>query len=195
MKIVLERPRKERKLPTVLSPEEVMRIFSKIKNLKHRSIMLLIYSCGLRISECVNLKISDIDSGRMCIHLRAAKGKKDRLVPLPKQMLGVLRTYYKDYLPKEYLFEGQAQHGIRSKYSTSSIRAVLGRATRAAGIKKHVTPHTLRHSYATHMLENGIGLRTIQQLLGHNSSKTTEIYTHVSINHILQTANPLDFIK
>ena len=194
--IHIDRPKKEQKLPTVLSQQEVKRIFQNISNRKHRMILSIIYSCGLRIGELINLKIEDIDSDRMCINIRQGKGKKDRMVPLPKQLLKGLRLYYKEYKPKVFLFEGANQNGNGSvPYSSSSIRSVLKRAVRAARINKKVVVHTLRHSYATHLYENGVNLRSIQMLLGHSSSKTTEIYTHVGNSHLLKTANPLDFME
>lgn len=184
----LERPRKEKTLPIVLSKEEVKRILNQIENLKHRTIIKTIYGCGLRIGEACDLKIADIDSDRMIIHIKMAKGKKDRLVSLPYTLLTDLRNYYKEYQPKEYLFEGQKG----GRYSSSSIRKVLQRACRKAGIKKAVKAHSLRHSYATHLLEMGTDLRHIQKLLGHQSSKTTEIYTHVSTDQLRRIASPLD---
>ena len=186
-----ERPKREKRLPIVLSPEEVRSIFDQIDNIKHRTILMVIYSSGLRISELLNLKINDIDSKRMLIHIKGSKGKKDRLVILSEVALKMLRKYYIDYKPKYWLFEG-ANGGI---YSSSSCQAILKRAVSSAGIKKHVTLHTLRHSFATHLLENGTDLRYIQSLLGHNSSRTTEIYTHVSQTHLQKIKSPLDLIS
>ncbi len=171
----LDRPKKEIKLPVVLSKTEVSDFFNQVQNLKHRSIIALLYSCGLRVSELINLKISDIDSKRMQVAIRSAKGNKDRYVPLDVKVLALLRVYYQHYKPVHFLFNGQES----TKYSSTSIRAIIRDASIKAGIRKNVTPHTLRHSYATHLLESGTDLRYIQVLLGHNSVKTTEVYTHV----------------
>ena len=184
----LHRPRKENKLPKVLSKNEVKRIFDATQNIKHKCILMLIYSAGLRRSELLNLKPTDIDSERMVIHINGAKGKKDRISLLSDNLLQLLRLYYKEYHPKQYLFEGQ--NG--GKYSPTSVANILKKATAKAGIKKTVTPHMLRHSFATHLLEQGTDLRYIQELLGHNNSKTTEIYTHVSKNAIDKIKNPMD---
>ena len=184
----LHRPRKENKLPKVLSKNEVKRIFDATKNIKHKCILMLIYSAGLRRSELLNLKPTDIDSERMVIHINSAKGKKDRISLLSDNLLQLLRQYYKEYHPNKYLFEGQ--NG--GKYSPTSVANILKKAALKAGIKKTVTPHMLRHSFATHLLEQGTDLRYIQELLGHNSSKTTEIYTHVSKKAIDKIRNPMD---
>ena len=172
-----KRPKREYRLPNVLSKQEVKLILDVPKNIKHRTMLSLIYACGLRRSELINLKISNIDSKRNIISIIQSKGKKDRIIPLPKSILLMLREYYKAYKPKYWLFEGQK---VDSQYSPQSLQAVLKQAIARANIKKPVTLHWLRHSYATHLLENGVDLRYIQELLGHSSSKTTEIYTHVS---------------
>ena len=184
----LDRPRKVFRLPTVLSQDEVKRILSQVQNLKHQAILQTIYGCGLRLSELIHLNIQDIDSDRMVLVIRQAKGGKDRLVPLPNRLLHLLRRYYQTYKPKEHLFEGQSG----GHYGRSSVRHIFNRACRGAGIRKKATLHTLRHSYATHLLESGTDLRYIQVLLGHNSSKTTEIYTHVSELHLQKIISPLD---
>jgi len=184
----LHRPQKEHKLPKVLSKNEVRRIIEATENLKHKCILMLLYSAGLRRSELINLKISDVDSERMVIHVTGAKGKKDRITLLSEKLLELLRHYYKGYRPKYYLFEGQAG----GKYSPTSVANILRSAAQKAGIRKQVTPHMLRHSFATHLLEQGTDLRYIQELLGHNSSKTTEIYTHVSRQAIDKIKNPMD---
>lgn len=186
----IERPRKEKKLPNVLSKEEVKAILDKAKNKKHKAILATIYSCGLRRSELINLEISDVDSSRMLLKVRGAKGKKDRYVQLSKSLLPLLREYYLDYKPEKYLFNGQN----KMQYSASSITKLLKRYAKQAGIHKNVTPHMLRHSFATHHLEQGTDLRYIQQWLGHNSSKTTEIYTHVSEKTFHNFKNPIDDI-
>lgn len=184
----IHRPRKEKKLPQVLSKNQIRDILNSCNNIKHRCIITLLYSAGLRRGEVLNLKITDIDSQRMVLIIRGAKGKKDRLSLLSNHALIMLREYYKQYRPEEYLFEGQ--NG--SKYSAESIAKIFKRAVLKTNIKRHVTPHTLRHSFATHLLEQGTDLRYIQKLLGHNSSKTTEIYTHVSCNSLNKINNPFD---
>jgi integrase/recombinase XerD len=166
----IDRPKKEKSLPVVLSEEEIVRIIRAVENIKHRAILMVIYSAGLRISECINLKIKDIDSSRMQIRVEQAKGKKDRYTILSEKTLYFLRTYFLEYKPKVYLFEGQTG-GI---YSKRSIQNIFKAAASKAGIQKQVTVHTLRHSFATHLLENGVNLRYIQSLLGHSSSKTTD---------------------
>lgn len=184
----LYRPNKEHKLPKVLSKNEVKNILSSCNNIKHKCILMLIYSAGLRRSELLNLKLSDIDSERMVVIIREAKEKKDRISLLSEKILGFLREYYKKYRPKQYLFEGQGG----GKYSPTSVANILRKAAIKAGIRKNVTPHMLRHSFATHLLEQGTDLRYIQELLGHKSSKTTEIYTHVSKRAIDKIKNPID---
>ena len=184
----LHRPKKEFKLPKVLSKNEVKKIFDVTHNLKHKCILMLIYSAGLRRSELLNLTILDIDSERMLIHINSAKGKKDRVSILSQNLLRLLRRYYEKFKPKKYLFEGQPGE----KYSASSVANILRKAANKAGIRKTVTPHMLRHSFATHLLEQGTDLRYIQELLGHNSSRTTEIYTHVSNKAINKINNPID---
>ena len=184
----LHRPNKEYKLPKVLSKNEVKKILDSCNNLKHYCILLLIYSAGLRRSELINLKVADINSERMIINIIGAKGKKDRISLLSDNTLRILRKYYKKYQPKEYLFEG-AKGG---KYSPTSVTKILKKATLKADLQKNVTPHMLRHSFATHLLEQGTDLRYIQELLGHNSSKTTEIYTHVSKKSLSKINNPVD---
>jgi integrase/recombinase XerD len=184
---MLERPIKEQTLPEVLSEDEVKRILKATPNLKHRTILTVIYSAGLRISEAVNLKIKDIDSQRMQIRVEQSKGKKDRYTILSKKTLELLREYFKKYRPTEYLFEGMS-----GQYSKRSIQAFYQRSVESAGILKEVTVHTLRHSFATHMLENGTDIRYIQVLLGHASSKTTEIYTHVTTKGFDQLKSPFD---
>ncbi len=183
----IERPRKDRKLPEILSKNDVYNIISATENIKHKAALALLYACGLRIGELINLKLIDIDSKRMCIKISNAKGAKDRIVPLPINVLNLLRRYYKVYLPKTYLFNGIDG----GKYTAISVRNVLKRSTRHAGLRKNVTPHMLRHSYATHMLENGTDIRYIQAILGHNSIKTTEIYTHVSSKNVLAIKSPI----
>ena len=184
----IERPRKEKLLPSVLSEAEVKKIIENISNLKHKCLIMTCYSAGLRISEALNLKPADIDSKRMMIHIRGGKGKKDRITLLSSRLLELLREYYRLYKPVEYLFTGQ----MGGQYSERSAQLVLKEAARRAGITRHVTLHTLRHSFATHLLENGTDLRYIQSLLGHSSPKTTQIYTHITTKGFDQIKNPLD---
>lgn len=184
----IERPKKEKKLPAVLSIEEVKAIFNNITNLKHKTLLSLLYSGGLRIGEALNLKIDDIDSTRMLIHIKQAKGKKDRYTLLSYSFLKLLRDYYLAYKPKTFLFEGQ--HG--KKYSNASAQAVLKKSLKNTNISKKVTLHTLRHTFATHLLENGTDIRYIQELLGHSSPKTTMIYTHVTQTSLKNIKNPFD---
>jgi site-specific recombinase XerD len=184
----LDRPRKERNLPVVLSKQEVKSILNAIDNIKHKAIIAMLYGSGLRRSELIELKIKDINSDRMTVFVRGAKGNKDRYSLLSKKVLEILRLYIRRYRPKVYLFEGAS--GV--KYSGSSIRMILKRAVEKAKINARVTPHSLRHSFATHLLEDGVDLRYIQTLLGHSSSKTTEIYTHVAKTAVLNIKSPLD---
>jgi len=175
-------------LPEVFSIEEVESILDNINNIKHKTLISLIYSAGLRRSEAQNLQINDIDSKRNLMRIRQAKGKKDRYVPLSKNLLNLLRDYYKQYKPKTYLFEGE--NG--GQYSTTSMSRILKKAAEKAGIRKRVHLHMLRHSFATHLLEQGADLRIIQEILGHNSIKTTTKYTHIADNHLKNLKNPFD---
>lgn len=184
----LQRPQKDKKLPVVLSIDEVKKIFDATTNLKHKTLLSLLYSAGLRIGEAINLKITDIDSKRMVIHIKGAKGKKDRYTLLSDLFLNLLRDYYKQYKPKNYLFEGHN----KDQYSSASAQKILKNATKKAGLTKSITLHSLRHSFATHLLENGTDIRYIQVLLGHSSPKTTMIYTHVSETSIRKIKNPFD---
>jgi len=188
----LKRPRRSRKLPEILSPGEVEDLIKSIRNLKQKAMMSLIYACGLRRSEILNLRMNSVDSKRGLLIIRGAKGNKDRIAPLPLSMIEMLRTYYKDYKPRYWLFEGSK---AGEKYTESSIQQVFRHAVKKAGITKYVTVHTLRHSYATHLLENGVDLRFIQSILGHKSSKTTEIYTHVTTKSIEKIKSPFDNLK
>lgn len=180
--------RKERKLPDVLSIEEIKSIINCIENLKHRTIISLIYSCGLRISECVNLKIKDIDSKRMLVRIDQSKGNKDRFIPISNKMLLLLREYYKEYKPTEFLFEGQ----FAKYYSARSIQAILKQAVKKCKIKKQITVHSLRHSYATHLLEQGTDISLIQKILGHKDIKTTLLYTQISTTQLNKITNPFE---
>ncbi|WP_298532129.1 site-specific tyrosine recombinase/integron integrase [uncultured Algibacter sp.] len=184
----IERPRKSKKLPVVLSKQDIQSMIENTINLKHKCIISLLYSAGLRRSELLNLELTDIDSNRMLIRVRDAKGNKDRYTLLSEKALIDLRLYYKQYKPKTYLFEGQT----KEQYSPNSVGVVVSNAAKKAGIKIPVSAHILRHSFATHLLESGIDIRYIQMLLGHNSTKTTEIYTHVAKNSFDFIKNPLD---
>jgi len=184
-----ERPRREHKLPNVLSKQEIAAILGASPNVKHKTMLSLIYACGLRRNELLNLKPENIDSKRHLLIILNAKGKKDRVVPISDKVIEMLREYYKAYKPKIWLFEGQKKG---EKYSEKSIQSVLKQALENARISKPVTLHWLRHSYATHLLESGTDLRYIQELLGHKSSKTTEIYTHVTEKSIQKIKSPFD---
>jgi site-specific recombinase XerD len=190
----LPRPQKERKLPDVLTEKEVSRIFSEVKNLKHRTMLMFAYASGLRVSELISIRVEDIDTGRKLVHIRGGKGKKDRYTILSESLVGVLHVYWKIYGlgATGWLFPGASdgQH-----LSVRSIQAVFERAVKSAGITKPVSMHTLRHSFATHLLEHGTDLRYIQALLGHQSSRTTEIYTHVSTKSIGKIKSPLDYLS
>ena len=185
----IHRPRKEHKLPNVLSKEEVKQILEAPRNLKHRAMLSLIYACGLRRSELLHLKPMHIDSKRKLLIIKQGKGRKDRVAPLSEKIIELLREYYKAYRPQEWLFEGQ---NAGDRYTATSLQNVLKQALRKSNIKKPVTLHWLRHSFATHLLENGTDLRYIQEILGHKSSKTTEIYTHVSSKSLQNIKSPFD---
>jgi site-specific recombinase XerD len=182
------RPRKERKLPDVLSKEEIAAMIKSTENKKHKCLIAVIYSCGLRRSEALNLKIEEIDIKRMQVKIRGAKGKKDRYVPLAQKTLVYLNEYYQNDEPKIFVFEVKPG----KKYSATSVYNVIKKTAQNAGVQKRVYPHILRHSFATHNLEQGMDLRFIQELLGHESSKTTEIYTHVSQKDLQKFKNPFD---
>jgi integrase/recombinase XerD len=173
------RPRKRHHLPDVLSKEEIGKMIKVSGNLKHKCIVALIYSCGLRRSEAINLKLEDIDSKRMLIKVRDGKGGKDRYIGFSEHLLTLLKEYYREYRPSVYLFQGQ-NGGM---YSAESVWKVIRNVALQAGIKKHVHPHILRHSFATHHIEQGVDIRFIQEWLGHESIKTTQRYTHVAGNN------------
>ncbi len=184
----LKRPNRSRLLPTVLSKEEVIDLLRYTKNLKHRAILAMIYSAGLRISELLNLQLAHIDVDRRQILVKNSKGRKDRNVILAESIIPLMNNYLMSYRPDMYFVEGKPFQ----KYSAESIRAFLHRSSKIAKITKNVTPHTLRHSYATHLLENGIDLRYIQELLGHSKPETTMIYTHVTKKDLMKIESPLD---
>ena len=185
----IQRPRREKRLPNVLSKNEVKTILEAPTNIKHRAMLSLIYACGLRRSELLNLTLKDILSDRNLLFIRQSKGKKDRVIPIGNKLIEMLRDYYKAFKPKTWLFEGQFPN---TKYSEKSLENVLKQSLSKAKITKKVSLHWLRHSYATHLLENGTDLRYIQELLGHSSSRTTEIYTHVSTRNLQQIRSPFD---
>lgn len=182
--------RKPAKLPVVLTKSEIERILKVTTNLKHKTILLLIYSAGLRLGELLNLKIGDINSETMKIHIRQSKGKKDRYVMLSENVLKLVKSYYGKYKPKNYLIEGQ-KGGM---YSPKSVQSILKSALLKANIKKKASVHTLRHSFATHLLDDGTDIRYIQELLGHKRIETTQIYTHVSSYSINKIKSPADSI-
>ncbi len=184
----IERPRKSRILPKVLSKEEVSSILKRLTNLKHRCIVEMLYSAGLRRSELINLRKGDVQYERKSIFIRGSKGRKDRTSILSETLSAELKDYLRSYKPNYWLFEGIN----RKQYSATSIANIVNRAAIEAGIEKKVTPHMLRHSFATHLLEQGVDIRYIQILLGHGSSKTTEIYTHVSTTALAKIKSPLD---
>ena len=184
----LPRPKKPLVLPKVMGKESITRIIQSMDNLKYQSMLMLAYAAGLRVSEIVALKLVDIDSDRMCINIRRAKGKKDRVVALSPILLDHLRDYFRAYRPKEWLFEGQGG----GQYSARSVQQVFKDAKALAGVKTPGGIHTMRHSFATHLLESGTDIRFIKDLLGHNSLSTTLRYTHVSLKQITLIKSPLD---
>jgi len=184
----IPRPKKKSSLPKAFSKTDIAKIFAHVGNPKHLLMLKLCYGMGLRVSEIVNLKITHIDSGRMVVHIEAAKGKVDRYVTLPSSILDDLRNYYRAYRPKIYLFEGQ----FGGQYSIRSVQAVFKNAMRRAKINKSVGIHGLRHSYATHLMECGTDMSFIQKLLGHKDIKTTEIYAKVSNRQLGSIKSPLD---
>jgi site-specific recombinase XerD len=184
----LERPMKDKRLPEVLSQEEVMSVFEALDNIKHKTMLMLIYSAGLRRSEMLSLRIGDADFNRSIVFIRGGKGHKDRQTVLSQNLIPLLDQYLKEYKPSFWLFEGPPGE----RYSASSLQQVFKNAARKAGLKKMVRLHMLRHSFATHLLESGTSTRYIQVLLGHESPKTTEIYAHVSRFALDKIQSPLD---
>jgi len=188
----LPRPRKESQLPTVLSQSEVARLLRAPRNLKHRALLLLLYSSGLRVSELVRLRCDDVDEDRGLLRVRRGKGAKDRYTLLADRAIQALKLYREAYEPRRWLFPG----GRPDRHlTTRSVQKVVARAARDTGLEKHVTPHTLRHSFATHLLEGGTNLRIIQELLGHASSRTTQRYTHVARSTFESIRSPLDNLE
>lgn len=184
----IPRPKRAEKLPKVLNDKEIKKLFATTSNLKHRMILMLAYGMGLRVSEVIQLKVTDIDSRRMQVFIEAGKGKKDRYVNLPTSILDDLRNYYKEYLPIKYLFEGQ----YGGQYTVRSVQAVFKNAMKNAKINKRVGVHGLRHSYATHLLEAGTDMTFIQHLLGHHDIKTTQIYAKIGRKEVQKVVSPLD---
>ena len=187
----IPRPKKEKRLPVVLNQSEIKRIFEAVSNLKHRAILYLIYSSGLRVSEVVRLKPEDIDSEQMQIRIRQGKGSKDRYTIISRAAVSELRKYWKQYKPRTWLFEGAKE---RAHITERSVQQVFETAVKKAKIVKSASVHSLRHSFATHLLEQGVDLRYIQELLGHKSPTTTEIYTHVTRSDLNKIISPLDRI-
>jgi site-specific recombinase XerD len=189
-------PKRPRKLPTVLSPEEVARLIDSARNLMHRTMLMTLYATGLRRAELCHLKVTDIDSERMVIHVHQGKGSRDRDVLLTPKLLDTLREYWRWMKPKTYLFPGMVNNWRADVPITEKIVwAAVDEAARQAGIKKHVSPHTLRHSFATHMLEAGADLRTIQVLLGHSKLEHSTVYLHLSRRHLQAIPSPLEAIE
>jgi site-specific recombinase XerD len=186
------RPRAEKKLPLVLSRETIVRLLGGVKNIKHQTLLMLVYSGGFRVSEVVRLRVEDLDENRRLIRVRAGKGRKDRYTILSGTALQVVKIYKDSYRPEKWLFPGQRTD---CHLTARSAQKVIDRARRKAEIPQHATMHTLRHSFATHLLEAGTDLRYIQELLGHKSSKTTEIYTHISQEDLGRIQSPLDSLN
>ena len=184
--------KKGRRLPEILSRHEVRRLLGGLDNLKHRTLLTTTYAGGLRVSEAVTLRISDIDSQRKVLRVDQGKGRKDRYVMLSETLIALLRQYWKAYRPRHWLFPGQIPDRPLTR---SSMQRVFVKARRAVYITKRVSAHSLRHSFATHLLESGTNIRVIQRLLGHRSLRSTEIYTHVASNYLTETSSPLDALE
>ncbi len=188
----IERPRKSFRIPRILSQKEVSRLIDAVDNVKHKTVLYTLYSSGLRLGELLALRLEDIKWDRDQIYVRSGKGRKDRVVPLAHHLKAVLHSYCARYKPSDYLLEGRKPG---SRYSAGSVQKVVKKAARAAGITQKVTPHTLRHCYATHLHDEGISIRYVQELLGHKNIKTTLIYTHVSTSTLSSIKSPLDRLK
>ena len=189
----LSHPKRPKTLPVILSPAEVLRVFAAIHSVKYKAIIAIAYAAGLRISEVCSLSVSNIDSQRMRIHIRSGKGKKDRYVMLGESLLTLLRQYYQAVRPQgKYLFPGQKPH---SHISTSSVSRVLQKVIQETGLSKKVTMHTLRHCFATHLMEAGTDIRILQVLLGHSSILTTLRYTHITDRLVQKLVSPLDMLQ
>ena len=187
-------PKSDKKLPIVLSIAEIQKMFNVCENIKHRVILALLYSCGLRVSELINLKWSHIDKSRMIINIIQAKGNKDRQVMLSEDLIPLLYDYYKEYKSKEYVLNGQFPEK-QLQYSDRSVGEVVKQLAKKAGITKRVYTHLMRHCSFTHMVENGTDINLIQKLAGHNNVKTTNLYLHISHNHISKIPSPLSNIN
>ena len=185
-------PRKETRLPIVLAPRQVEHLFNVVSSLKHKLILMTLYSAGLRLSEALHLKLEDVDAARMLLHVRQGKGRRDRTVPLSPVLLHGIREYLRDAEPSPWLFCGRPGH---RPMAPGTVQGMIQRARARAGLGNRVTARTLRHSFATHLLEAGTDLRIIQQLLGHASLASTEIYTHVTSRHIEGVQSPLDRLR
>lgn len=183
-------PKRPKKLPKVLSREQVESLLESIKNIKHRAILTTCYAGGLRVSEAVNLRLDDIDSTRMVIRVRQGKNRKDRYVPLSKNLLSLLREYWHEKRPRSWLYPNQKD--LNRPLTTRSVARIAVQAREASGLSKEVTAHTLRHCFATHLMEAGVEIRTIQVLLGHSSLQSTAHYTRVATGSVLDTTSPLD---
>jgi integrase/recombinase XerD len=183
--------KEEKKLPVVLSRDEIRRLFAAAGRLKSRAILMTLYAGGLRVSEVVGLKVGDIDSQRMAIRVRQGKGRKDHYVMLSLTLLATLRDYWKAYRPADWLFPGKEAHKQLDRQTVNCICTAAGRRARLA---RRISPHTLRHSFATHLLEAGTDIRTIQALLGHRRLRTTALYTFVSLDKVAATTSPLDLL-
>ena len=189
-------PKQPRRLPTVLSPEEVARLIDSASNLLHRTLLMTLYSTGMRRAELCRLRVNDIDGRRMMIRIQQGKGRRDREVPLSPKLLETLRAYWRWMTPKTFLFPGTVKHRRADvPISSNTVWFACRQATQAAGITKHLSPHTLRHSYASHLLEAGADLRTIQLLLGHSRLEHTLVYLHLSPKHLQAITNPLDSLE
>jgi integrase/recombinase XerD len=188
----IPRPKKGKILPTPLTQEEVKKLINVTVNIKHKAVLMVSYSGGLRLGEVINLSSLDIDGDRRLIFVRGGKGRKDRYTLISEAALKVLREYYRAYRPANWLFEGRKRG---KKYTARSVEKIVENAVRKAGIRKQVSHHTLRHSFATHLVQNGVDILLIKDLLGHEHLKTTEIYTHISSADLMTIKNPLDMIN
>jgi integrase/recombinase XerD len=186
------RPKKDRRLPVVLNHDEISSILSVVSNLKHKLMLMLMYSAGLRVSEVVNLRSGDIGIQRKLIHIKGGKARKDRCTILSDVAVDALQGYLKEHGQSKYLFPSQDR---KKHLATRSVEKIFSDTTRKAGVKKNATAHSLKHSFATHLLESGVELRYVQELLGHKSSKTTDVYTHVSNKELSKIKNPLDSLQ
>jgi integrase/recombinase XerD len=188
----IPRPKRERRLPVVLSRDEVQRLFAVVTNLKQKALFMVAYDAGLRLSELINLRLQDIDSGRMVLRIRQGKGKKDRYARLTPGLLELLREYWREFRPQTLLFPGAAAN---KRYDLATPGQLLKKVCRKAGIQKRVSMHTLRHSFATHLLEAGANLRVIQQMLGHDKIQTTALYTHISLEELRAAPSTMELLQ